>query len=78
MKNWESMRGVDSDVCPNHGKEEIREYTFGMMDARVIKWGCGCCATFGDGCTSYEGQYFTNYPDAAGQARLMVAMAAAW
>jgi hypothetical protein len=63
------------DECPAHGEEMVAEYDFGMMDANLIKWGCGCCSVAVEG--SESALYFTTYRKAVGQARLCVAMAAA-
>ena len=57
--------------CPNHGAEITREYTFGMQDATVYKFGCGCCAVGLDDMD--DPIYAPDYPTAAGIARLKVA-----
>jgi hypothetical protein len=70
-----ATRPVDTrelDTCPTHGADQAREYTFGMMDATVITFECGCAACYADdgllGATLYP-----SYADAAGAARLIVA-----
>ena len=77
MKTHDSMNGLDFDECPVHSEELTREYDFGMNDARVYKWACGCCACqIGDSLNDC-GTYHTDYNSAAGRARLGVAIAAA-
>lgn len=64
----------DLDECPTHGEDVRREYTFGMEDADVIVFRCGCAACidrtdgFGD-----RAALFPDYNSAAGLARLIVA-----
>lgn len=77
MKNHESMAGLDFDACPVHNAEIKREYDFGMMDAKVVKWECGCCACQVGDDLDDAGTYHTDYASAAGRARLGVAIAAA-
>ena len=75
MKNHDSMKGLDIDTCPVHGTEIDREYHFGQRDTTVWKWECGCCACQIGDALNDDGTYHTNYPDAAGRARLGVAIA---
>ncbi len=75
MKNFDSMKGFDIDTCPVHGDEIKAEYDFGMTDARVTKWECGCCACQIGDALDDDGTYHTNYRCAAGRARLGVKLA---
>ncbi len=76
MKNGELYPSFQ-DECPVHGTAIKTEYEFGKYrDASVITFkGCGCAV-----CTRHDGfsnrpQYFTNYQQAAGAARLTQALA---
>lgn len=76
MKDFDTMKGFDFDACPVHGVDLAKEYDFGMQDARVYKFECGCCAcTIGDALDD-DGTYHTDYASAAGRARLGSAIAA--
>lgn len=69
----------DLDTCPRHGAEVKGEYDFGMEDATVITFRCGCAACidrsdgFGDRATLYP-----YYSAAAGMARMITAAAKAF
>jgi len=60
-----------TDTCPLHGGTETNEYDFGMQDATIIKFSCGCCAVLDDwgDCVGM----FTSYGEAESTARYMVA-----
>lgn len=73
----DSMKGCNGDTCPNHGAEEVKEYTFGKFDAVVIKWACGCCASYVGDSLDDDGAYHTSYPNAAGRAKMFAAIRAA-
>lgn len=74
MKDHAPMTGYDFDTCPVHETEIKAEYDFGMNDARVTKWECGCAACqIGDSLDDC-GTYHTNYPSAAGRARMASAI----
>ncbi len=76
MKDFDTMAGHERDTCPVHGAAEKAEYQFGLHDATVIKWRCGCCACWIGDALDDEGTYHTSYSAAAGRARLGVARAA--
>ena len=78
MRDFDSMAGLDEDECPVHGAEVVREYDFGMNDARVVKWACRCCCCFIGDSQVDDGTYHTNYKSAEGRARLKVAAEDAW
>ena len=77
LADRDSMLGHEMDECPNHGAEVVKEYDFGMMDAVVVKWGCGCCACYLGDSLDDDGTYHANYRSAEGRARLHVAGMAA-
>ena len=58
------------DACVLHDAELVNEYDFGMRDATLYKYSCGCCVVAGDGIAS---THHTSYDSAQGRARLTVA-----
>lgn len=75
LANHSKVDANSTDTCPVHGGEVKKEYDFGMMDASVFVYqGCGCAVGYDCERAFYTGaRYFTNYNNAAGYARLVVA-----
>jgi hypothetical protein len=71
IKNGDCAKGFDIEACPAHGTRVDVEYNFGMQDACVFKYVCGC-AVF----TDFDGHkktYFDSYGKAKGTALLETA-----
>ena len=69
MKNREKLEDFDSETCPEHGTDIIKEYDFGMYDATVSTFGgCECAVVTGD--WPKGSIYCTTYGEAEGIARL--------
>jgi hypothetical protein len=66
------------DACPIHNADSVREYTFGMDDATVVTFTCGCAAYFANTGFNDPGLLFPDYAGAAGAARLRVASESAF
>jgi hypothetical protein len=70
---------LENDTCPVHDHGELkREYTFGMQDATVETYGCGCaCVVTELSSMDGGGYWYPDYASAAGCARLQSAINAA-
>jgi len=66
MKNGDSAKGFDVEACPAHGTPVEVEYNFGMQDAQVFKYRCGCAVTLTKDAQSKT--YFDSYGKAKGTA----------
>ena len=76
MKNGEFYTSFQ-DECPAHGTELKAEYEFGKYrDAAVMTFkGCSCAVCIKRDGFKNSPQYFTDYKQAAGAARLTQALA---
>ena len=71
MRDGQRIDGwAEIESCPEHGADCVAEYDFGMNDATVIKFACGCCVVC---CEDGTAAYRTSYRAAEGQARFIVA-----
>lgn len=78
MKNYDSMKGHDAEACPVHDAPATKSYDFGMGDAEVVKFRCGCFACFVGDSLDDDGTYHTDWGSAQGRARFAVAKASTW
>ena len=64
------------ESCDVHGAPAKKDYDFGKYaDATVTTYACGCAAVFFNTGFSDSGALYPTYADAAGRARLAVALA---
>jgi transcription initiation factor TFIIIB Brf1 subunit/transcription initiation factor TFIIB len=75
LADYASMADHDPDACPEHGRPAVKEYDFGLRDATVVRWACGCCGCFIGDSLDDAGTYHRSYASAQGRARLAVARA---
>jgi hypothetical protein len=84
MLNATEIKGGDFcaceiEECPKHAHGELkREYTFGMQDATVATYTCGCAVVTTELSSMDGGGYwYPSYSEAAGAATLQKMMNAA-
>lgn len=71
----DGSKSNDSNECPQHNMPLMSEYRFGMCDAMVYKFKCGCCSV-SDGFGGLT--YYSSYKAASGRANMVKAKMATW
>jgi hypothetical protein len=66
---------TNDETCDVHGRPARKAYDFGMGDAEVVVFACGCAACFPTVGFNDPGTLYPDYATAAGRARMIAARA---
>lgn len=78
MKNGQSLPNYN-DKCPIHDGEKKKTYEFGKFDATVTTFrSCGCAICHQTSGMNEPPQYYTDYSQAAGRARMIQQQEGGW